>query len=54
MPVPRRSRTPAAAAPEREEHVLFSLYVSKCISTKDVRRHSFKASQGNGASEATA
>lgn len=46
MPAPRRSRTPAAATPEREKHVLFSLYVLKHISTKDITRHICKVSRG--------
>lgn len=45
MPAPRRSRTPAAATPEREKHVLFSLYVLKHISTKDITRHICKVSR---------
>lgn len=46
MPAPRRSRTPAAATPGREKHVLFSLYVLKHISTKDITRQICKVSRG--------
>lgn len=52
MPAPRRSRTAAAATPEREEHVLFSLYVLKHISTTDITRHIFKYIEENSAPEA--
>lgn len=53
MPAPRRSRTAAAATPEREEHVLFSLYVLKHISTTDIIRHIFKYIEENSAPEAS-
>jgi len=36
MVTPRRSRTTAAAIPEREESVLFALCVLKHIGTRDI------------------